>query len=157
MCEEFIKEGIVVRKLIKFTQCLGNKALTNDQKKVPTVKMRYPVSCLEWHLPWLRSRQNVSCSNLWKVDILLPTFTKCLSQNWRHRGDGDVCVIWPLDLINLVPLSQPASFLQVLSWSLSRLRFLLSEAEPTFYCSYRNRVRAWNTEVNSPSAESISF
>lgn len=32
MCEECIKEGMVVVKLIKFTQCLGNKALTNDQE-----------------------------------------------------------------------------------------------------------------------------
>lgn len=39
MYGELVKEGRMVVKLIKFTLCLGNEALANDQKKSSSLQM----------------------------------------------------------------------------------------------------------------------
>lgn len=80
-----------------------------------------------------------------------------LISNWKCHGGGYLHIIQAPAVINRVPLLQPASFPQVLSWSHVRLRFLQTEEEPTLYYSYETKIRARTREVDSSSASSISL
>lgn len=51
-------------------------------------------------------------------------------------------VIQLINVVNLVPLPQPALFLHVPRWSHLGLYFLLAEVEPAFYSGYGSRVIA---------------
>lgn len=132
-------------KLIKLTQCLGNKALTNDQKKF--------LQCTweNWFLV-LNSTQPGSDSGKCQLlqlikgqHIISNTFT--LISKWKHHED----VSSHRSVLDL-GLS-PASFVPS-GLRRDRLRPCShpSEAEPAFCLGYGSREIAWNGDVGRSSA-----
>lgn len=106
MCEKFTKKEMVTGELIKFTQCLGNKPLTNDQKAFLWCRWE------NWSLPQKastlpRARQNARLHG--KSTNCFKPFMECPSQSWNHDGKSILTlpsVSYPHPSLLLIPQIQ---------------------------------------------------
>lgn len=145
MCEKFTKKEMVTGELIKFTQCLGNKPLTNDQKAFLLVQMGKLISPQESiHFAWSQAE----CQASWKVNKLLQTFYGmpiARLEPWRK--------IYPHIAVSVLSSPQPAADPSDPGWNGWELCFLLSDVCVTIVRSttHQHKVFAPRFQLLPPS------